>query len=116
MGVAADKVQLSRSEKWTKDVVDYLQSLLNEFISRNASNRTHDCSPQIQHAGSLQHRSDPVSSVSDKGEPSVYFKWWYAVRLLQWHHAEGLLLPSLVIEWVLNQLQVVTLPLSYSDF
>ncbi|KAI9089976.1 hypothetical protein K1719_028946 [Acacia pycnantha] len=107
-GVAADKAQLSRSENWTKDVVDYLQSLLDEFISKNASNPTHssrDCSPQMHHAGSLQHRSDPVSSVSDNGEPSVYFKWWYAVRLLQWHHAEGLLLPSLVIDWVLNQLQ-----------
>ncbi|KAK4268798.1 hypothetical protein QN277_022036 [Acacia crassicarpa] len=107
-GVAADKAQLSRSENWTKDVVDYLQSLLDEFISKNASNPTHssrDCSQQMHHAGSLQHRSDPVSSVSDNGEPSVYFKWRYAVRLLQWHHAEGLLLPSLVIDWVLNQLQ-----------
>ncbi|XP_028770392.1 mediator of RNA polymerase II transcription subunit 12 isoform X2 [Neltuma alba] len=98
----------ARSENWTKDVVDYLQSLLDEFISKDASDPAHssrDCSPQMHHAGSLQHRSDRGSSVSDNGEPSVYFKWWYAVRLLQWHHAEGLLLPSLVIDWVLNQLQ-----------
>ncbi|CAI8613159.1 unnamed protein product [Vicia faba] len=32
-------------------------------------------------------------------------EWWFVVRLLQWHHAEGLVLPSLVIDWVLHQLQ-----------
>jgi hypothetical protein len=27
-------------------------------------------------------------------------------RLLHWHHAEGLLLPSVIIDWVLSHLQV----------
>ncbi|XWS46099.1 hypothetical protein CRYUN_Cryun14cG0034400 [Craigia yunnanensis] len=71
---APDKTQLSRTELWTKDVIDYLQS-------------------------------DPASTILDGEEPSLHFKWWYVVRLLQWHHAEGLVLPSLIIDWVLNQLQ-----------
>ncbi|PPD90270.1 hypothetical protein GOBAR_DD12773 [Gossypium barbadense] len=105
---APDKTQLSRTELWTKDVIDYLQYLLDEFFSRNNSHSTQhgrDRLPQIHYAGSLQHRSDLAPAVIDGEEPSLHFKWWYVVRLLQWHHAEGLVLPSLIIDWVLNQLQ-----------
>ncbi|XVF33327.1 hypothetical protein REPUB_Repub17cG0158800 [Reevesia pubescens] len=105
---APDKTQLSRTELWTKDVIDYLQYLLDEFFSRNNSHSTQhgrDRLPQMLYAGSLQHRSDPASAILDGEEPSLHFKWWYVVRLLQWHHAEGLVLPSLIIDWVLNQLQ-----------
>ncbi|KAK7274439.1 hypothetical protein RIF29_15527 [Crotalaria pallida] len=108
----ADKIQLSRSEVWTKDVMNYLQTLLDEFLSKNISHSTphsaphsRERSPQIPYTGSMQHKSDPLLSVSDGEEPSLHFRWWYIVRLLQWHHAEGLLLPSLVIDWVLIQLQ-----------
>ncbi|KAB2609937.1 mediator of RNA polymerase II transcription subunit 12-like [Pyrus ussuriensis x Pyrus communis] len=102
----SDKAQLSRTELWTKDIIDYLQYLLDELFSRNNSHSTshnRDRSPQILYAGS--QRGDPASAVLDGEEPSVHFKWWYVVRLLQWHHAEGLLLPTLIIEWVLSQLQ-----------
>ncbi|KAL1366795.1 hypothetical protein HN51_020860 [Arachis hypogaea] len=104
---AADKIQLARSEVWTKDVINYLQSLLDEFFSKNASHSTHnkERSPQMSYAGSLQHKNDPLLSISDGEEPSLHFRWWYIVRLLQWHNSEGLLLPSLVIDWVLNQVQ-----------
>ncbi|XP_022770436.1 mediator of RNA polymerase II transcription subunit 12-like isoform X2 [Durio zibethinus] len=105
---APDKTQLSRTELWTKDVIDYLQYLLNEFFSRNNSHSTQhgkDRLPQMLYTGSLQHRSDSTSAILDGEEPSLHFKWWYVVRLLQWHHAEGLVLPSLIIDWVLNQLQ-----------
>lgn len=105
-----DKTQLSRTELWTKDVIDYLQHLLDEFFSRNNSlpaSHNRDRSPQMLYAGSVPQRSDPASTVLDGEEPSLHFKWWYVVRLLQWHHAEGLLLPTLVIEWVLRQLQVL---------
>ena len=108
---APDKTQLPRTELWTKDLIDYLQCLLDEFFSRNNSHSTQhsrDRLPQMLYAGSLQHRSDPASTILD-GESSLHFKWWYVVRLLQWHHAEGLVLPSLVIDWVLNQLQVLKL-------
>ncbi|XVF73187.1 hypothetical protein PTKIN_Ptkin12aG0180900 [Pterospermum kingtungense] len=103
-----DKTQLSRTELWTKDVIDYLQYLLDEFFSRNNSHSSQhgrDRLPHMLYTGSLQHRSDPTSAVLDGEEPSLHFKWWYVVRLLQWHHAEGLVIPSLIIDWVLNQLQ-----------
>jgi len=108
---SADKIQPSRTEIWTKDVIHYLQTLLDEFFSRNNSHSTlqnRERSPQMPYAGTLLHKSDPLSSFSAGEEPSSHFRWWYIVRLLQWHHAEGLILPSLVIDWVLNQLQVFT--------
>ncbi|XP_030490033.2 mediator of RNA polymerase II transcription subunit 12 [Cannabis sativa] len=106
---ASDKAQLSRTELWTKDVIDYLQSLLDEFFSKNnahSSSHTRDRVPQMLYGGSAAHqRSDPGSAAPDIEESSLHFKWWYMVRLLQWHHAEGLILPSFVIDWVLRQLQ-----------
>lgn len=104
-----DKSQLSRTELWTKDVIDYLHGLLEEFFSRNSSHSTQhsrEKSQQILYAGSIQPKSDPVSGL-DSEEPSLHFKWWYVVRILQWHHAEGLILPSLIIDWALRQLQVL---------
>ncbi|CAN4111593.1 unnamed protein product [Withania somnifera] len=103
-----DKTHFSRSEQWTKDVIDYLQYLLEEFISKNSVHSAlhiRDQSPQMAYAGSIQLKSDPTLGTIDSEEPSLHFKWWYVVRILQWHHREGLLIPSLVIEWVLNQLQ-----------
>ncbi|XP_052723939.1 mediator of RNA polymerase II transcription subunit 12 isoform X2 [Vigna angularis] len=102
----ADKIQLSRSDVWTKDVINYLQALLDEFLSKNVSHSAchgRERSPQIP--GPLQNKSDPLLSVTDGEGPSLHFRWWYIVRLLQWHHAEGLLHPSLVIDWVFTQLQ-----------
>ncbi|KAK3003504.1 hypothetical protein RJ639_019771, partial [Escallonia herrerae] len=105
---APDKIQLARSDQWTKDVIDYLQDLLDEFFSRNGSHSSvhnRDRSSQIIYGGSMQHKSNPILTLDGGEEPSLHFKWWYMVRILQWHHAEGLLLPSLIIEWVLKQLQ-----------
>ncbi|XP_076899639.1 mediator of RNA polymerase II transcription subunit 12-like [Bidens hawaiensis] len=102
-----DKTRLSRSEQWTKDVIEYLQQLLDEFVQKTNSHSTlhfKDRSPQFAYGGSIQHKNDLVSVV-DGEEPSLHFKWWYVVRLIQWHYAEGLLLTSLIIDWVLNQLQ-----------
>ncbi|MCH89140.1 mediator of RNA polymerase II transcription subunit, partial [Trifolium medium] len=59
----------------------------------------------MPYTASLKHRTNQLLPVSDGEEPSLHFRWWYVVRLLQWHHAEGLLLPSVVIDWVLHQLQ-----------
>jgi len=104
-----DKNQVSRTELWTKDVVDYLQSLLDEYLSRNnphSAPHSRDRSQQMLYTGSVQHRSDPAPAIIDGEEPSLHFKWWYVARLLHWHHAEGLLLPSLIIDWVLSHLQV----------
>ncbi|KAL0428862.1 UNVERIFIED_CONTAM: Mediator of RNA polymerase II transcription subunit [Sesamum radiatum] len=103
-----DKTQFSRSEQWTKDVIEYLQYLLDEFITRNHSHSTlhmRDRSSQMVFAGSVQQKSDSFSALMDGDEPSLYTKWWYVVRIIHWHHAEGLVIPSLIIDWVLNQLQ-----------
>ncbi|XP_058084336.1 mediator of RNA polymerase II transcription subunit 12 isoform X2 [Magnolia sinica] len=89
-----DKLQLARTELWTKDVIDYLQHLLDEFLSKDGSL-------------SIPHSRDqtPQTLLAGNEEPALQFKWWYMVRILQWHHAEGLLPSSHIIEWVLNQLQ-----------
>lgn len=103
-----DKNRFSRSDQWTKDVIEYLQYLLDEFVSKNSSHSTlhsKDRSPQFAYGGSIQHKNDSVLAFVDGEEPSLHFKWWYVVRIIQWHYAEGLLLPSLIIDWVLKQLQ-----------
>ncbi|CAA2974940.1 mediator of RNA polymerase II transcription subunit 12 [Olea europaea subsp. europaea] len=103
-----DKTQFSRSELWTKDIIDYLQYLLDEFVARNNSRSSflpHDRSSQMVYAGSMLQKGDQFSAVTDGKEPSPYFKWCYVVRIIQWQHAEGLLTPPLVIDWFLNQLQ-----------
>ncbi|KAD6453224.1 hypothetical protein R6Q59_014982 [Mikania micrantha] len=102
-----DKTWLSRSDQWTKDVIEYLQLLLDEFVQKNGSRSTlhiKDPSTQFASGWSIQHKNDLVLAV-DGGEPSLHFKWWYVIRIIQWHYAEGLLLPSLIIDWVLTQLQ-----------
>lgn len=101
-----DKTQVSRSEQWTKDIIEYLQLLMDEFIMRNNTQSAlygRDRSSQMIYAGSVQQKGDSYLSVGE--EPSLYTKWWYVVRIIHWHHAEGLLVPSLIIDWVLNQLQ-----------
>ncbi|KAK9058937.1 hypothetical protein SSX86_021554 [Deinandra increscens subsp. villosa] len=101
---SSDKIRFSRSDQWTKDVIEYLQYLLDEFASKSNSHSTlhvKDRSPRFAYGGSHQHMNDPV----DGEEPSLHFKWWYVIRIIHWHYAEGLLLPSLIIDWVLNQLQ-----------
>ncbi|XP_051147367.1 mediator of RNA polymerase II transcription subunit 12 [Andrographis paniculata] len=103
-----DKHQISRSDQWTKDVIDYLHYLLDEFVTRNNSHSTlhmRDRSAQMVFVGSVQQKGDSFPSVIDSEEPSLHTKWWYVVRLIHWHHSEGLIVPSLVIDWVLNQLQ-----------
>ncbi|GFP97304.1 mediator of RNA polymerase ii transcription subunit 12 [Phtheirospermum japonicum] len=102
-----EKTQFQRSELWTKDVVEYLQHLLDEFMARNVSHSNLHMRERSQmvYAGSVHKKSDSFSSVIDVEEPSLHTKWWYVVRIIQWHYAEGLLVPSLIIDWVLNQLQ-----------
>ncbi|XP_008811115.1 mediator of RNA polymerase II transcription subunit 12-like [Phoenix dactylifera] len=106
----SDKTQLSCTDLWTKDVTDYLQQLLDEFFSKDGSfapilSRDQSSQGLIAGPGPAQHKSDSVLATPDAEEPSLPFKWWYMVQLLRWHYAEGLLHPSPVIEWVLNQLQ-----------
>ncbi|KAJ6850557.1 mediator of RNA polymerase II transcription subunit 12-like [Iris pallida] len=103
-----DKSQLTRTDLWTKDVIEYLQQLLDDIISKDGftaplSGRDHSLPTAV--LAQAQQRFDSSPAIHDVEEPSLQFKWWYMVRLLHWHYTEGLLLPSLIIEWVLNQLQ-----------
>ncbi|KAK9068308.1 hypothetical protein SSX86_012419 [Deinandra increscens subsp. villosa] len=105
--VSPDRTRLSRSDQWTKDIIEYLQHLLDEFVQKNSPHSTihvKDRSTQFAYGGSINHKNDLVLAV-DGEEPSLHFKWWYVVQIIQWHYAEGLLNPSLIIDWVLNQLQ-----------
>lgn len=108
---APDKTQIARSELWAKDVVEYLQHLLEEFFPKEGSNvptPNKNQSPQsILVPSQVPQRVDSCSPTSDADEPSLHFKWSYMCRLVQWHLAEGLLHPSPIIELILNQLQVI---------
>ncbi|KAK6920115.1 Mediator complex, subunit Med12 [Dillenia turbinata] len=115
---ATERTLLSCSEHWTKDLIDYMQTLLDEFFSKNVSHSTargRDRTQQMSYAGQMQHKSDPTSVSLDGEEPSLHFRWSYLVRIMQWHHAENLIIPSPIIDWVLKQLQekelLETLPL-----
>lgn len=106
---APEKSQFVRTEQWTKDVADYFEQLLEEFSSKDGATLSSRDQPSpglnSGHSSSkLKTESSP--SISDTEEPSFNFKWWYMVRLVQWHLAEGLLLPSILIDRILNQLQV----------
>ncbi|KAL9228921.1 hypothetical protein vseg_004449 [Gypsophila vaccaria] len=105
---AADRIQLSRSELWTKDVTDYLQSLLDEKFSKNDSKhipQIRNRSPQVLYGVSGHPKIDPATSFVEAEEPSLNFKWWYVVHMLNYHLTEGLVLPSQVIDWVFLQFQ-----------
>ncbi|XP_068640515.1 mediator of RNA polymerase II transcription subunit 12-like isoform X2 [Aristolochia californica] len=103
-----DKTQLVRTELWTKDVIEYLQILWDELFSKDVSHSNlhgRDHSPQTLLASSVQQKGDLMPTTPNGEEPALQFKWCYMVHIVQWHHAEGLLLSSAIIEWVLNQLQ-----------
>jgi hypothetical protein len=90
-------------------VADYFEQLLEEFSSKDgaALSGRDQPSPGLNSGhGSAKLKTESSMSISDNEEPSFNFKWWYMVRLVQWHLAEGLLLPSILIDRILNQLQV----------
>ncbi|CAL9154196.1 unnamed protein product [Musa hybrid cultivar] len=106
---APDKAQFARSDLWSKDVVEYLQQLLDEIFPKDGSNvPTPVRNQSSQNTMAVSYRAPQKNesfSSPDAEEPSLHFKWWYMLRLVQWHLAEGLLLPSPIIELVYNQIQ-----------
>ncbi|KAG5059431.1 hypothetical protein JHK87_000460 [Glycine soja] len=94
----ANKNQLSRFDVWTKDVINYLQTLLDEFLSKNAlhfASNGGERSPQMPYTGSLQNKNDPLLSVSDGEGPSLHFRWWKMVTILGLVPAQAILYPQL---------------------
>jgi len=55
----------------------------------------------------IKIKTEASPAAGDSEEPLVHFKWRYMVRLIQWHLTEELLVPSVLIEWLSNQLQVL---------
>ncbi|CAN6487327.1 unnamed protein product [Victoria cruziana] len=104
-----DRPRLTRTELWTKDVIDYLQHLLDELLQNgfhHSMPHGRDRLPQTLLGGFVQQRGIESMQVRPDGEePSLYFRWLYMVRIVRWHYSEGLLLPSHIVEWVLHQLQ-----------
>ncbi|CAM6106401.1 unnamed protein product [Calypogeia fissa] len=94
-----DKSQSKRVELWTKDVLEYAQSVLEEFCnaSRQSSTSLYTTNQQQQAGGGEGGR--------DGAEVDLQAKWRYMVRLAQWHHSEGLIHRTQLVDWVLKQLQ-----------
>uniref|UniRef100_K4A4N6 Mediator complex subunit Med12 domain-containing protein n=1 Tax=Setaria italica TaxID=4555 RepID=K4A4N6_SETIT len=108
--ISAGASDNQRSNQWTKDVVEYLQQILDEFCSKEGTvvppSFREQSSPGLN-AGTNQIKVKTEASPAggDGEEPLVHFKWRYMVRLIQWHLTEELLVPSVLIEWLSNQLQ-----------
>ncbi|BFI43571.1 hypothetical protein MPTK2_Ug00450 [Marchantia polymorpha subsp. ruderalis] len=94
-----DKSQAKRVELWTKDVLEYAQTLLDELTS------THTAAVSSRQSPKLQQGGDNAQQTTDSGESEAQLKWRYLVRLAQWHHSEGLLHRAQVVDWALKQLQ-----------
>ena len=101
-----------RSNQWTKDVVEYLQQILDEFCLKEGAvvppSFREQSSPGLT-AGTnqIKMKTEVSPAAGDAEEPLVHFKWRYMVRLIQWHLTEELLVPSVLVEWLFNQLQVL---------
>ncbi|XP_073393567.1 mediator of RNA polymerase II transcription subunit 12 [Physcomitrium patens] len=87
-----DKSQSKRVGLWTKNVLEYTQSLLDDLCQTGGASGSHS---QI-----LSVRGDSVEN-----EPDLLAKWRYIVSLEQWHYIEGLLNRTQVVDWALKQLQ-----------
>ncbi|KAK3148637.1 hypothetical protein QOZ80_3BG0297530 [Eleusine coracana subsp. coracana] len=99
-----------RSNQWTKDVVEYLHQVLDEFCLKEGtavppSFREQSSPGLAAGANQIKIKAEASPASGDVEEPLVHFKWRYMVRLVQWHLTEELLVPSVLIEWLFNQLQ-----------
>ena len=85
-----------------------MQQLLDEFNLKEAhpSFKEQPSAGLISGATQVKLKHEAPSG-GDTEEPLVHFKWWYMVRLVQWHLTEELLVPSVLIEWLCYQLQVI---------
>lgn len=55
----------------------------------------------------IKTEASPAAGESEEPLVHLKLKWRYMVRLIQWHLTEELLVPSVLIEWLSNQLQVL---------
>uniref|UniRef100_A0A0E0MAF7 Mediator complex subunit Med12 domain-containing protein n=1 Tax=Oryza punctata TaxID=4537 RepID=A0A0E0MAF7_ORYPU len=99
-----------RAQHWTKDVIEYLQLLLDELCSKNGffappSSQEQSLPCLVAGDSPIKLKTGASPASADVEEPSLHFKWSYMIRIVQCHLMEQLFVPSLLIEWVFNQLQ-----------
>uniref|UniRef100_A0A0D9XM71 Mediator complex subunit Med12 domain-containing protein n=1 Tax=Leersia perrieri TaxID=77586 RepID=A0A0D9XM71_9ORYZ len=99
-----------RAHHWTKDVIEYLQQLLDELCSKNGgfappSSQEQPLPCLIAGDSPTKLKTGASPAGTDVEEPSLHFKCSYMTRIVQWHLMEQLLVPSSLIEWVFDQLQ-----------
>ncbi|XP_039825153.1 mediator of RNA polymerase II transcription subunit 12-like isoform X3 [Panicum virgatum] len=107
--ISAGASDSQRSNQWTKDVVEYLQQILDELCSKEGAvvppSFREQSSPGLSGTNQIKMKTEASPAGGDGEEPLVHYKWRYMVRLIQWHLTEELLVPSVLIEWLSNQLQ-----------
>ncbi|KAI5076641.1 hypothetical protein GOP47_0009111 [Adiantum capillus-veneris] len=103
-----DKSQHRRVELWTKDVLEYMQSLLDEKVQHGDTGLValgrENCA-LLPLSGPSQQANDFTQGTPEMEDPPLHKKWHYMLQILLMHFSEGLLNRPQVIDWVLKQLQ-----------
>ena len=108
-GGGADKSQQKRVELWTKEVLEYMHSLLDELCQHEGTQFSaggRDNGTILPTTSSSQKLNNLSHGSIDEEEPPLLKRWHYMYQVLQLHMSEGLLHRAEVIDWVLKQLQV----------
>eukprot|EP00850_Spirogloea_muscicola_P011237 SM000069S20674 [mRNA] locus=s69:95001:105271:+ [translate_table: standard] len=95
-GVITDKAQARRVDVWTKDILEYAQSLLEEIAVTESPATFKEPANSSAKLGEASSEALPVD---------VQAKWRYLMRLAQWHWSEGLVPCSAILDWILKQMQ-----------
>ncbi|MCO5604960.1 hypothetical protein L7F22_059135 [Adiantum nelumboides] len=103
-----DKSQQKRVELWTKDVLEYMQSLLDDKVQHGETGLValgrENCA-LLPLSGTSQPANDFTQGSAELEDPPLHRKWHYMLQILLLHFSEGLLNRTQVIDWVLKQLQ-----------
>lgn len=103
-----DKSQQKRVEMWTKDVLEYMQLLLDEQSQHGDTGfgafGRENCT-LLPLSSTSQQASEFTQGSLDVEDPPLQKKWHYMLQLLLLHFSEGLLHRTQVIDWLLKQLQ-----------
>lgn len=105
-----DKSQQKRVEMWTKDVLEYMQLLLDEQSQHGDTGfgafGRENCT-LLPLSSTSQQASEFTQGSLDVEDPPLQKKWHYMLQLLLLHFSDGLLHRTQVIDWLLKQLQVL---------
>lgn len=103
-----DKSQQKRVELWTKDVLEYMQFLLDEKVQHGETGFAglgRDNYALLPLSGTAQQANNFTQGNVEPEDPPLQKKWHYMLQILLLHFSEGLLNRAQVIDWVLKQLQ-----------